>query len=122
MPCSSLNNLLAVAIILAGCARAAPDLPDAKRLDDMSRSSIYANSDCPQILQKISDLESEKRQMEFIIHSNRGRNQAAGYFAGLFIVPIVAVDNNSSEKAQLDDIQVRLDELRAVGNNKICFF
>lgn len=122
MPCSSLNNLLAVVIILAGCARAAPDLPDAKRLDDMSRSSVYANSDCPQILQKISDLESEKRQMESIIHSNRGRNQAAGYFAGLFIVPIVAVDNNSSEKAQLDDIQVRLDELRTVGNKKFCFY
>ena len=122
VPWRSLSNLLAITIILNGCARAAPELPDAQRLDAMSRSSTYANSNCPQILQKISDLESEKRQMEYIIQSNRGRNQAAGYFAGLFIVPIVAVDNNSIEKARLDEIQIQLDELRAVGNIKFCFF
>ena len=60
--------------------------------------------------------------MDSVIESNRGRNQAAGYFAALFIVPIVAVDNNSNEKAQLDTIQNQLDELRAVGNRKFCFF
>ena len=120
--CNSLSNLLITTVILSGCARAAPELPDANRLNAISQSSAYATSDCPQILQITSELEADKRHMESIIESNRGRNQAAGYFSALFIVPIVAVENNSNEKNQLDAIQNQLDELRAVGNNKFCFY
>ena len=117
-----LSSCLAFVAVLAGCARAAPELPDAKRLEEMSHSSSYASTDCPVILKKIAGLESDKRQLESIIEGNRGRNQTAGYFAGLFVVPIVAVENNSNEKTQLDAIQTQLDELRAVGNKKHCFY
>lgn len=117
-----LINFLITIIITTACARSAPELPDAKRLEFLAQSSQHVNSDCPSILNKISDLESEKRQLEYIIESNRGRNQAAGYFGALFLFPIVAAENNSSEKERLDKIQNQLDELRAVGNNKYCFY
>ena len=117
-----LINFLITIIITTACARSAPELPDAKRLEFLAQSSQHVNSDCPSILNKISDLESEKRQLEYIIESNRGRNQAAGYFGALFLFPIVAAENNSSEKERLDKIQNQLDELRAVGNNKFCFY
>lgn len=117
-----LINFLITIIITTACARSAPELPDAKRLEFLAQSSQHVNSDCPSILNKISDLEAEKRQLEYIIESNRGRNQAAGYFGALFLFPIVAAENNSSEKERLDKIQNQLDELRAVGNNKFCFY
>lgn len=116
-----LSNLLII-LILAACARSAPELPDAKRLNAIAQTSQHISSDCPSILNKISDLESENRQLEYIIESNRGRNQAAGYFGALFLFPIVAAENNSSEKGRLDKIQNQLDELRAVGNSKYCFY
>lgn len=117
-----LSDLLITIIITSACARSAPELPDAKRLGVIALTSQHVSSDCPSILNKISDLESEKRQLEYIIESNRGRNQAAGYFGALFIFPIVAAENNSSEKERLDKIQNQLDELRAVGNSKYCFY
>lgn len=116
-----LSSLLII-LILAACARSAPELPDAKRLNAIAQTSQHISSDCPSILNKISGLESEKRQLESIIENNRGKNQSALYFSAFFIIPIVAVENNNSEKEQLDKIQNQLDELRAVGNNKFCFY
>ena len=114
-------------LILTGCARRAPELPPdyGSQSPELELSEeLFAEEDlalsCTAIANERSAIVAEAREMESIVESNRGRNQAAGYFGLFFILPLGAAEVNEEEKARLDELQARWDELAMLGRFKTC--
>lgn len=76
--------------------------------------------DCSQIFKKMRDMAEQDKKLERAIHANRKNNQVAGYFGGLFILPLIAVETNDAEKNKLDLNQKRRDELILAYQHKKC--
>lgn len=104
------------------CARPAPNLPSPEQINQLASSSRYAGAVCQDIVNRLAVLDREKRQLEMIIAGNRQHNQVAGYFGSLFLLPALATEHNSVEKARLDEIQQEQDELRAVAAKAECLY
>lgn len=76
---------------------------------------------CRQINQEIEHLAENDSELEQQIQSNRGRNQVAGYIAGVIFLPaLLAVDNDSGTKSLLDQNQHYRDELVIAYRGKDC--
>lgn len=118
---------VAAAIALVGCARSAPELPPdvgsvkpsaTLSADRFSKSDLEMT--CGEIADEQQRLIDTAKDLTGVIESNRAHNQAAGYFGGLFLLPLVAVEHNDSEKASLDRMQVRWDTLEALERFQSC--
>lgn len=121
--------LLISAFILVGCARSAPVLPPDTSSDDptaLSKAmlsvppSIKAMS-CTEINSEFENLAKNDQVLEEQIHSNRHKNQTAGYIAGVIFPPLLlAVDNDDSAKGLLDKNQYYRDQLIITFRAKKC--
>jgi hypothetical protein len=89
-------------------------------MNAISTSSRYVDAECAELRERLRALEYERRDLESVIQSHRQQNQVAGYFGALLIVPALAAEHDTNEKARLDEIQRQEDELRAVGARKDC--
>lgn len=114
-------------LILSGCARRAPDLPPdyGSQSPELELSEeLFADEDlalsCTAIADERSAIIAEAREMESIVEGNRTRNQAAGYFGLFFILPLGAAEVNEAEKARLDELQARWDQLAMLSRFKAC--
>lgn len=118
--------LLAASVLLSACARSAAPLPQdyGSVTAPKPQSSEFSAQDqaltCPQVAAEIIRLEGQNRRAEAVIKSDRTQNQTAGYFAALFLVPIVAVDTNEEQVALLNQNQRRQDDLRRLKRAKAC--
>lgn len=109
-----------LALALAACARSAPDLPPQSDPATIRLSAGEAAMSCADIASAIDVRRTERETLTAEIHGNRQRNQVAGYLGALFIVPLVAAENNTGEKSRLDEIQSELDRLYAVNRARRC--
>jgi hypothetical protein len=120
-------GVLLVGFVVSGCARSAPDLPpDYGSINAATTLSAeqFARDDlqlsCTEIAERQRALIERAESLTGVIRSNRQHNQAAGYFGGLFLLPLVAVRNNDDEKRQLDTMQARWDTLESLERFKSC--
>ena len=60
---------------------------------------------------RLLKIDREVASVESQIKAKRGQNQVAGYFGALFLVPLLAVDDQSEEKVHLDHLQFERDEI-----------
>lgn len=114
-------------IILAGCARRAPDLPPAYASHNDEEIAIALGiTDKDKALScfriKIDQQMAAKKyeQNEAIIESNRAHNQVTGYIGVFFPPALIAADNDDEIKAQLDTLQKRKDQLDYLWKSKSC--
>ncbi len=114
-------------MLLAACARSAPDLPpdygsvnaSAKlSADQFERADL--DKSCVTIVSEQAALTDEAGKLTGVIKGNRKRNQVAGYLGGLFLFPLVAAKENPGEKRRLDAIQERWDTLIALQRFRDC--
>jgi len=118
--------LIALAIAVGGCTRSAPDLPPDYGSVNASRQTLASfpahmrNLNCAQIASREADLEARNQKAEEIIKSNRTRNQVAGYLGALYLVPVVAIENDEDQKALLDKNQREVDQLKQLQRVKRC--
>jgi hypothetical protein len=119
--------IAALALVLAGCARSAPDLPpdvgsvkpsETLSADRFSEAELALG--CAAIDDEQRHLVREASKLTGVIEDNRAHNQAVGYFGGLFLVPLVAARTNEDEKAQLDRMQAHWDTLELLKRYKSC--
>jgi hypothetical protein len=75
---------------------------------------------CREIENEFERLTAAAQANSAKIASNRTRNQLAGYFGGIFLIPYLATRSNSEEKAALDQIQKRWDLLIDLKRVKGC--
>ncbi len=118
---------LGLAAALTACARSAPDLPTdfgsvnaTKRLQASDFTKVDLAKSCADIAQEREDLDRRNHLAEAEIKADRTQNQVAGYFAALFILPVVAVDTNEKQVALLDSNQARIDQLLRLSRFKEC--
>jgi len=76
--------------------------------------------DCQAIDEQLRVLTVIARANSAEIANNRQGNQVAGYFAGFFLLPAIALEGNSEEKEELDRIQKRWDTLVSLKRVKGC--
>jgi hypothetical protein len=119
---ASVSSLTLGTLMLAACARPAPEIPSPGQVNLITSSSRYAGAGCQAIVNRLAALDGEKRQLEMVIAGNRQHNQVAGYFGALFLLPALAAEHNPVEKARLDEIQQEQDELRAVAAKAECLY
>jgi len=120
--------LFLAAGLVSACARSSPELPpDLSDVTDADKAALVSqispkiqNMDCSQIFKKMRDMAEQDKKLERAIHANRKNNQVAGYFGGLFILPLIAVETNDAEKNKLDLNQKRRDELILAYQHKKC--
>jgi hypothetical protein len=114
-PAAALLMLLA-----AACARNAPDLPADIAVDTPRLSLAEQAMSCDAADAMLAELQNERTVMTGMIEGNRRKNQTAGYLGALFLVPLVAIEQNEAEKRRLDEIQTELDRLYVVRRAKAC--
>lgn len=113
--------LTAAAVLLtAACARSAPELPPQSNGGQVTLTPVEAAMQCSDIDAAITARRGEREALTATIHGNRQRNQTAGYFGALFILPLVATEGNEAEKRRLDEIQAETDRLFAVRRARSC--
>ena len=120
--------LVALAIVVGGCARNAPALPPELGNDEAAIAKAMAavpqavkQMSCKQINLEIENLAKHDSYLEEKIQANRGKNQFAGYIAGVLFLPaIFAVDNDDGTKSMLDENQLRRDHLVIAYRAKEC--
>ncbi|MEM1298949.1 MAG: hypothetical protein AAGH68_06665 [Pseudomonadota bacterium] len=128
MRSASFNSLALVGMLLLGaCARPAGTLPPdygsvnaAQQLDAAQFSQSDQAMTCGEISEERARIAETNRQAEAVIASDRTQNQVAGYFAALFLVPIVAVDSNEEQVALLNRNQARQDQLIRLSRLRGC--
>ncbi len=122
-----LTSLVLIAVIY-GCARTAPELPPDYILNMESPKALLSQvpplirgMTCDEINQDLTNLSMHDSQLEAEIQGNRGKNQTAGYIAGVLFFPaILAVDNDKSTKSLLDQNQKHRDHLIFAQKAKGC--
>lgn len=108
-------------LALAGCARSAPQLPTENR-SGVHLSAVEQGATCEDISFALRGFADEAKGYGATIQKERASNQVAGYFGALFIIPLVAVRQNTEEKHQLDGLQARWDRWINVAKAKQCPF
>ena len=117
----SLNKqvVLALALIatatLTGCSRSAPSLPASDGTTGVVPKHQILETErlekCKMMDSRLLKIDREVASVESQIKAKRGQNQVAGYFGALFLVPLLAVDDQSEEKVHLDHLQFERDEI-----------
>ncbi len=112
------TQLIPLVFLLGGCAGSAAPLP--KDRATSTKAEIEAQlgitptdrqMTCGQIAKERTDIAQSTAALEQKIQGNRSRNQVAGYFAYLFLVPVVAIENDTEAKEELSRLQMRRDQL-----------
>jgi hypothetical protein len=119
---------LLLGLVLAGCARNAPQLPpDLSHLPPEQRllvgdaESEEGKLDCAQLREEAANANAASRQLEGIISSNRGYNTAIVYGSTFLFLPLaLAARNDKEAKDSLDRLQVRRDRIDRVAKAKSC--
>lgn len=125
-----LSSKLSVAIMtlmLAGCARAAPDLPKSMHSNDDAKQNAIEQlgaterkMSCEEIDLELAAIRGETEEIEKTVQERRGDNQAAVYFGGFFFPAYLAADDNAEEMKALDENQKRKDRFIALKSAKRC--
>jgi hypothetical protein len=117
----------ATVLFLAGCATPAPKLPPDTTSVNRNRTLTMADFVEPDRALSCDAIASERRQIadgvaaaNARIEANRTKNQVAGYFGGLFIVPALATEGNYAEKDDIVRLSQRKDTLIQLANVKAC--
>ncbi len=124
------RNILVVGVLaVSACARSAPALPDKSYNDDPVALAKALESvpmsikemTCAEINSDIGNLAKHDSNLERQIESNRGKNQTAGYIAGVLFPPLIlATEHDNGAKALLDENQLRRDHLIITYRGKKC--
>lgn len=128
---SSRNRRLAAVgvtvLLVAACASSAPPLPaDTTSLNRTQSLSLDAFSkedaarSCEQIAAERHEVESRMQEDNRRIEGNRTRNQVAGYFGALAVVPLVATEGNEAEREEITRLYGRQDTLIKLAAVKGC--
>jgi hypothetical protein len=119
--------MVMLSVLLMGCAASAPPLPpdatSVNRVQSLALSSFTkedAALSCDQIVAERQQIDLALVQNNEQIEGNRTRNQVAGYFGALFVIPLVAIDNNGAEKDEITQFYARRDILVKLGTVKGC--
>ena len=118
---------VALAVVLAGCARNAPQLPpDLSQLPPEQRllvgdqESPEGKLTCPELKEEAVKANAASRELEGIIASNRGYNTAIIYVSS-FLPPLaLAARTDEEAKTSLDSLQVRRDRIDRLAKAKNC--
>lgn len=110
-------SAILVSGLLLGCARGAPPLPEvrdqpvapAATSNNATTSAGEVSIKCDQLDFQLTVLEREEETLNLQIKGDRGRNQMAGYFGGLFLLPLLAAKDHPEEKQRLNSIQTERD-------------
>jgi len=96
---------------LAGCARAAPDLPAAFASAPPSQMESAARLErCTALKTEIANLRGEIKVAEEVIAGRRHEDQVQGYFAAILFPPaMLLIDQQKAQKHALDDRQKEID-------------
>lgn len=104
--------------ILTSCATSALTLPSDTTSINKEHDLAYSDFVSSDLALKCSAIQKEYDNNASIIHdenevilANRKRNEVAGYFGALLIVPLAATESNSSEKATIAKLNKRQDIL-----------
>ena len=124
---SSKATALALAFMLAGCARNAPQLPPdlghlppEQRLLVGDQESPEGRLNCPELKEEAVKANAASRQLEGIIASNRGYNTAIIYVSS-FLPPLALVARTDEEaKTSLDTLQVLRDRIDRLSKARNC--
>lgn len=108
-------------VLLAGCARSAPPLPD-DAPSDIQLTATEAALSCPQVHDNMKEIAESAKAYGAVIRDDRTSNQIAGYFGALFIIPLAGVQMNSDAVKQLNILQSRWDRWIDVARAKQCKF
>jgi hypothetical protein len=96
---------------LAGCARAAPDLPPVFGSAPPSQMESAARLQrCTALKTEIANLRGEIKTAEDVIAGKRHQDQVEGYFAAVLFPPaMLMIDQQKAQKRALDDRQKEID-------------
>jgi hypothetical protein len=118
---------VAALLLLAGCAASAPKLPPDTTSINRSRTLTITDFAEPDRALSCEAIGSERRQIADAvaaanarIEANRTKNQVAGYFGGLFIVPALATEGNYADKDEIARLSQRKDTLIQLASVKGC--
>src|SRR5258708_4939852 len=106
------------ALALAGCAAWArarpPDTTSINRSRAVSLDEFNAADralGCDDIAAERWQIAQSMQEANGRIEGNRTRNEVAGYFGTLFLLPYMATENNDAEKDQITHLYARQDTL-----------
>jgi hypothetical protein len=126
-PLFSRASSCCAALILSGCVASAPALPPDTtsanaathaKLEDFS--SADAALTCADINAEGASIESRMQADTGKVEGNRTRNQIAGYFGALYLVPLLAMEPNDPEKKDIAKLYARRDILIKLSVVKSC--
>ena len=116
-----------ICVSVMACAQGARELPADYRSVDSSGgppSQKFSQEDldrsCDWIASERARLDEAVQKAEAVIKGDRRYNQTVGYFAALFILPVVAVDTNDEQVEVINASKARIDELRELALLKQC--
>ncbi len=91
------------------------------RLLSGDMDSKEGKMDCAGLITELDALHRKEKNMEAIIHSNRGQNQAAGYIGGVLFLPaLLAIEGNEEERKVLDQLVVQKDRILRLTQYRNC--
>jgi hypothetical protein len=122
------SSALLLALLAGACARAAPSLPPnlsdrpaEQRLLVGDTDSAEAKLDCRSLAEERERNRETTDQLEKAIASNRGHNQAVGYFSALLFPPLLlAIKPDNDAKKTLDELQVQRDRIDRLTKARKC--
>jgi len=107
-------SLLCVAVVLLGCARAAPKLPPVSAYSTVQVPEDERLGKCQLLRSDLWENNDKAGEFEARILGNRKSNQQIGYAASVLFPPLMlAMESNSEEKKHLDQLQVERDVIFA---------
>src|SRR5690242_15482961 len=98
-------------LFLAGCARAAPDLPATFASAPPPQMESAARVErCAALKTEIANLRGEIKVAEEVIAGRRHQDQVQGYFSAILFPPaMLLIDQQKAQKRALDDRQKEID-------------
>lgn len=113
--------ILSIGLAAAGCARPAPSLPSAQTIAPVQMEEEERLVACTAIDEQLVASQRRTTELDAVIQSNRRSNQAIGYVAAITLPPLMlAAEENSAEKAELDRLQAERDHLYAKRRAAAC--
>ena len=126
---SSLNKLASLAVVvlvLGACAGSAPELPeDYSSVDTDTPSSLDSFGEdaalsCDTINDQIAEIDVLMKELNAAIVADRDADQSV-FLGSIFFLPVLlAADSHDDEKATLNGLQARRDQLIALRGAKDC--